>query len=74
VAEHTFPNGALSEPPPAAPTIGSQDDEVGFPGVGMQHDDSSGIAVLLDSPNCYTFAFCTFPKARQKFEAFLRVP
>ena len=38
----------------------------------MQHYDSSGIAVLLCSPNRYAFAFCTFPQARQKFEAFLR--
>jgi hypothetical protein len=27
----------------------------------MQHDDPSGIAVLLDSPKRYAFAFCTFP-------------
>ena len=40
----------------------------------MQHDDPSGIAVLLDSPNRYTFALCTFPQAGQKIEAFLRMP
>jgi hypothetical protein len=40
----------------------------------MQHDEPSGIAVLLDSPNRYAFAFCTFPQVSQKFEAFLHLP
>src|SRR5688572_14111316 len=60
-AEHLFPDRAFSEPPPTPSPVRSKNDEVGFPGVGMQHDHASGIAVLLDSPNWYAFAFGTFP-------------
>jgi hypothetical protein len=41
-----FLNRAFSEPLPTPAPVRSKHDEIGFPGVGMQHDDPRGIAVL----------------------------
>jgi hypothetical protein len=59
---------------PPSSAVGSEDDEIGFPGVGVQHDHPSGVAVLLDRPNRNAFALCTLPQAGQKFEAFALAP
>lgn len=58
-AEHTFSDGTLSEPLPTASPVGSEDHEIGFPGVGMQHDHTCGVAVLLDGPDGNAVALCT---------------
>jgi hypothetical protein len=73
-AEHTFSDGTLSETLPAPPPVGTKDDEVGLLRIGMQHDRSSWIAVLLDGPNRNALALCALPQAGQKFEAFALVP
>ena len=73
-AEHTFSDGAFSEPLPATAPVGAKDDEIGLPGIGMQHDHTSWIAVLLDSPYRNSCALCPLPEAGQKFEAFALVP
>ena len=72
--QHTFSDGTLPKAPPAAPPIGSDDNKIRFPRIGMQHDRASGIAVLLDGPHRDTFALGAFTQARQQFEAFALVP
>ena len=52
----------------------TDDHEIGFPRIGMQHDRASGIAVLLDGPHRDTFALGAFTQARQQCEAFALVP
>jgi hypothetical protein len=49
-------------------------DEIGFPGIGMQHDDASSVPMLLDGSNRNLFALCTLAQAGQKFEAFALMP
>ena len=73
-AEHPFSDRTLPEALPAAPPVGSKDDQIGFPRIGVQHNHASGIAVLLDGPNRDAFALGTFSQAGQKFEAFALVP
>ena len=67
-AEDTFAHRALSKTSPAAPHVGAKDYEVGFPRIGMQHDRSSGIAVLLDGSDRNTVAFGAFPQPGEKLE------
>jgi len=57
-AEHTFSDGTLSESLPAATPVGSKDDEIGLPRIGMQHDGAGWIAVLLDDPYQNAVALC----------------
>jgi len=73
-AEHTFSDGTLSEPLPAATPVGSKDDEIGLPRIGMQHDGAGWIAVLLDNPYQNSLALCALPQAGKKFETFALVP
>lgn len=40
----------------------------------MQHDDASGIAVLLDDAHWNAFALCTLAQLGQQFETFARPP
>ncbi len=72
--EDTFSDGTLPETLPPAPPIGTKDDEIGLPRVGMQHNRAGGVAVLLDCPHRNTFAFCAFPQAGQKFKTFALAP
>lgn len=60
-AEHAFSDGALSEPLPAASPVGSKDDEISLPGIGVQHDHASRLAVLLDRPYQNSCALCALP-------------
>ena len=73
-AEHAFSNRAFSEPPPTSAPVRSENDEVGFPGIGMQHDHASGITVLLDGPNGDACALRTLTQAGQELETFALVP
>jgi hypothetical protein len=73
-AEHTLADGTLLEPLPAAPPVGSEDDQIGFFGRGLQHDRARRIAMLLDGPNRNAFALRTLSQAGQKLEAFALVP
>ena len=73
-AKHAFSDGAFAEAPPTASPVGSKDDEIGFPIVGMQHDHTGRVAVLLDRPNRHACALGTLPQAGQQFEAFALVP
>ena len=59
---------------PPAPPVGTKDDEIGLPRIGMQHDGSSWIPVLLDGPNGDSRTLCALPQAGQKFETFPLVP
>ena len=40
----------------------------------MQHDDASGIAVLLDDPHRDAFALCTLAQPCQQIETLARPP
>jgi hypothetical protein len=73
-AKHAFSNRPLSEPLPAASPVGSKDDEIGLPRIGMQHDGAGWIAVLLDNPYQNSLALCALPQAGKKFETFALVP
>jgi hypothetical protein len=57
-----FGHGALSEPPPPSSSVGSQNDDIDPPGIGMKHDQPGRITVLLFDPHLYARRFCTFPK------------
>jgi len=74
MTEDTLSDGTLSKPLPAASPVGSEDDEVCFPGVGMQHDHLGRLAVLLDRPNRNACTLCALLQAGQKCEAFALVP
>ena len=66
--QDAFGNRTLSEPPPPSSSVGSQNDEIDFPGVCMKHDDAGGITVLLFDVHLYACRLCTFPKVGQVFE------
>jgi hypothetical protein len=72
-AEYTFADRALLEPLPPAPPIGSKDDEIGLPRIGMQDNHARRVAVLFNGSNRNALSLCTFPKAGQQLEPFALV-
>ena len=70
-AQDAFGNRSLSEPPPPSSTVGSQNDDIDFPGVGMKHDNAGGITVLLFDAHLHACRLCAFPKMGEVFEPFV---
>ena len=60
---------SLSEPPPPSSSVGSQDDDIDFPGVCMKNDHAGGITVLLFDPHLHSRRLCAFPKMSEVFES-----
>ncbi len=73
-SEHTLSDRTFPEALPAAPAVGSKDNQISFSRIGMQHDRASGITVLFDGPHHDAVALRTLPQARQKFQTFALVP
>jgi hypothetical protein len=71
LTQHTFADRTLSEPLPSSSTVGSKDDQVGFPRVGVQDDDASRIPVLFDDADWDAFPLGTFPQLGEQFETFI---
>src|SRR3954453_7212669 len=67
-AEDALGYRSLSEPAPPSSSVGSQNDDIDFPGVGMKHDHAGGIAVLLVDAHLHTRRLGAFPKMGEVFE------
>jgi hypothetical protein len=74
MAQHAFSNGSLFEPLPATSTVRTEHNEVCFPGVRVQDDNASGIAMLFDSSNWNPGAFRTLAQTGETFDPFLGMP
>jgi hypothetical protein len=67
-AQYALGHRSLSEPPPSASSVGSQNNHIDFPGVRMEHDHAGGIAVLLFDAHLHAGRFGAFPKMAEVFE------
>ena len=54
-------------PPPPSSTVGFQNDDIDFPGVGMKNH-AGGITVLLFDAHLHACRLCAFPKMGEVFE------
>ena len=61
-------NRSLSEPPPPSSSVGSQNDDIDFPGVCMKDDHAGRITVLLFDAHLHARRLCAFPKMGEVFE------
>ena len=73
-SKHPFSDRAFPESLPAASPVGTEDDEICSPGVGVQHDDLSRVPLLLDDPYWDAFPFSALPEVGEQFEPFARSP
>src|SRR4051794_12060408 len=58
--QHAFGNRSLSELPPPPSSVGSQNDDIDFPGVGMKHDHAGRITMLLFDAHLHPAASARF--------------
>ena len=73
-AGDTFSDGTRSRTLPATPPVGAKHDKIGLPRIGMEHDRSRWIPVLLDGPHWNAFVFCPLSQGGQQFETLALVP
>lgn len=66
--QDAFADRSLSEPPPSSSPVGSQNDDVDFPGVCMKHDHGGRITVLLFDAHFYACCLCALPKISEVFK------
>src|SRR4029079_2869704 len=53
---------------PPSSSIGSQNDDIDFPGICVKHDHPGGISVLLFDAHLYACRLCALPKVGQVLE------
>ncbi len=70
MADDLLADRTLPETLPTPAAVGAKHDEIGFSGVGMQHDHAGGIALLLDNANRHTGSLRSGAQLLQQVESF----